>query len=121
MPGLRGAKLIDAVVRALEESGASAVPVSALDDNPRKLMVQAGQSAFEVWIYIWTVTYGGYPRSADEYRIQMTRVSSPLQINPSGYTILTGYEPELAVFAGFDLDKHLIFEPGSPSIQIPLP
>lgn len=119
MPGLRGPQLVKAVIRALEEAGASAVPVSSLTDQPKRLMVQAGPSAFEVWMYIWTVTYGGYPRSENEYRIQMTGVTSPLRLNPSGYTVLIGYEPELGIFAGFDLEKHIEFTSGSPSIQIP--
>lgn len=120
MPALRGPQLINAVLRALEEAGASAMPVSTMSGHPRRLMVQAGQSVFEVWIYIWTVTYGGYPRSRNEYRIQMTGVTSPLRLNTSGYTVLLGYEPNLNVFAGFDLEKHIAFATGSPSIQIPL-
>ncbi|MCC7362379.1 MAG: HNH endonuclease [Anaerolineales bacterium] len=105
-------------MRALEEAGASAFLVSRADRNPRRLMVQSGNSAFELWAYIWTITHGGYPRSPDEYRIQMTGVTPPLQLNPSGLTVLIGYEPNSGTFAGFDILKHLTFRPGSSSIQI---
>src|SRR5262249_17386557 len=53
-----------------------------------------------------------------EYRIQMTSVSSPLPMNPSGLTVLMGYEPNLGLFAGFDLERHKTFTGDSPSVQI---
>ncbi len=48
----------------------------------------------------------------------MTSVESPLPINPDGLTALLGYEPELKMFAGFDLGRHQNFTTGSPSVQI---
>jgi len=54
----------------------------------------------------------------NEYRIQMTTVASPLPLNPLGPTILIGYEPDLHLFAGFDLERHHTFTTGSPSVQI---
>ena len=54
----------------------------------------------------------------DEYRIQMTTVASPLRLNPDGPTVLIGYEPDLRMFAGFDLSRHRTFTEGSPSVQI---
>jgi putative restriction endonuclease len=50
--------------------------------------------------------------------VQMTAVSPPLSLNPKGSTILMGFEPNLAMFAGFDLARHRTFTEGSPSIQI---
>jgi putative restriction endonuclease len=35
-----------------------------------------------------------------------------------GPTVLIGYEPELNLFAGFDLQRHRTFTIGSPSAQI---
>ncbi|MDI6808020.1 MAG: HNH endonuclease [Candidatus Eisenbacteria bacterium] len=72
----------------------------------------------EVWIYVWTLTHGGRPSLPDEYRIQMTTVSSPLPLNPRGPTLLLGYEPNLKMFTGFDLTRHRTFTAGSPSVQI---
>ncbi|MFZ5501214.1 MAG: HNH endonuclease, partial [Candidatus Micrarchaeota archaeon] len=47
-------------------------------------------------------------------------VSSPLQMNPVGPTVLFGYEPNLGIFAGFDIDFHRQFTAGSPSVQVSL-
>lgn len=54
----------------------------------------------------------------NEYRIQITSVSSPLRLNPSGYTVLMGFYPDLRMFAGFDLRRHRTFTGYSPSVQI---
>jgi putative restriction endonuclease len=48
----------------------------------------------------------------------MTSVESPLELGADGPTILIGYEPELNLFAGFDLQQHRRFTAGSPSVQI---
>jgi putative restriction endonuclease len=48
----------------------------------------------------------------------MTSVSSPLRMNPNGFTVLMGYHADLDVFSGFDLKKHRVFTVGSPSVQI---
>ncbi|MDH3997400.1 MAG: HNH endonuclease, partial [Desulfuromonadales bacterium] len=58
------------------------------------------------------------PSLPDEYRIQMTSVITPLQLNPRGYTVLLGYFQDLNVFAGFDIQRHRTFSTGSPSVQI---
>lgn len=69
-------------------------------------------------VYVWTLTFGGRPALQNEYRIQMTSVSSPLAIAANGPTVLLGYEPNLKLFAGFDLHRHRTFTTGSPSVQI---
>ena len=48
----------------------------------------------------------------------MTTVRPPLDVNPSGPTLLLGWFPELDVFTGFDIRRHLNFSPGSNSVQI---
>lgn len=48
----------------------------------------------------------------------MTTVSSPLNLNSAGPTVLLGYEPNLKMFAGFDISAHKTFTSGSPSVQI---
>lgn len=47
-------------------------------------------------------------------------MTPPLELNPTGPTILIGYEPNLKCFAGFDLSRHKRFSVNSPSIQIPI-
>ncbi len=69
-------------------------------------------------IYVWTLTFGGRPSLANEYRIQMTGVGSPLTTAEDGPTVLLGYEPVLRLFAGFALERHREFTEGSPSVQI---
>jgi putative restriction endonuclease len=48
----------------------------------------------------------------------LTSVTPPLPENPTGPTLLLGYEPNTGCFAGFDLRKHRAFSKQSPSIQI---
>lgn len=121
MPKLATPLLIKSITDALAESNATGILISNLQRNPRRFVVQAGQSRFEVWIYIWTLTHGGgAARPKNEFRIQLTGITPPFQTNPSGPTIIIGYEPNLNCFAGFDLSKHQTFSTQSPSIQIPI-
>lgn len=122
MPPLSARRLIDALLRAYEEAGASAVPISWKAGNPKRLVVQTGVQVFEVWAYLWTLTHGGgAARPTAEYRIQLTGVPSPLQLNlTGGPTLLLGFEPNTRCFAGFDVSKHLAFSTKSPSVQIPI-
>lgn len=118
MPAISSDNLVDAILNAIEESGESGTLVSAVRTHPRKLVVNGPSGSCSLWVYAWTLTPGGRPQLKDEYRIQMTSVKSPLSLNPFGYTILIGYEPNLAMFAGFDISRHRAFTSGSPSVQI---
>lgn len=121
MPKLPTNLLIQATIDAFSESGATAILISAPQSQPRHFVVQSGQTGLDLWIYLWTLTHGGgKARPRDEYRVQLTGVRPPLQLNPLGPTLLIGYEPNLNCFAGFDLTKHLTFSVKSPSIQIPI-
>jgi putative restriction endonuclease len=121
MPRLPAPLLNQSIIDALEESSATAVLLSPASKNPRRFVVQAGQNVFELWVYIWTLTHGGgTARPKHEYRIQLTGVTPPLELNPVGPTILIGYEPNSRCFAGFDLTRHKRFSVNSPSIQIPI-
>ena len=118
MPALRASEMIAAVSNAFRESGGTDSLISPLRDHPRQFVVQTPAGVMSVWVYVWTLTHGGRRSLPDEYRIQMTGVFSPLELNPTGYTILVGYEPNLKVFAGFDLKQHRTFTKGSPSVQV---
>lgn len=121
MPAATPTQLVNAVLDAVQKSGGSAVYLSGnVQGHPRKFGVQYLDQSFTVWVYIWTLTHGGRASLPDEYRIQMTTVASPLSLNPTGYTLLLGYEPNLGVFGGFDLTRHQTFTQGSPSVQIDL-
>ena len=111
-------EIVAAILVAFEDSGTSALTLSSPSRHARRFLVETESGNVEVWIYAWTLTHGGRPSFPDEYRIQMTTVSSPLPLNPKGYTLLLGYEPNLKMFAGFDLTRHCTFTTGSPSVQI---
>lgn len=120
MPAAQNSTLLQAIIRGYEDSGCAAFPSTPERRNPRKFVLvdQHDAQTTEVWIYAWTLTPGGRPSLPYEYRIQMTSVGSPLDLNPAGPTLLLGYKPDEKLFAGFDLAKHRTFKIGSPSVQI---
>jgi putative restriction endonuclease len=118
VPAIDAYTLVNAILDAFQDSGTSGILISSIRQHPRRFIVDTETGGIEVWVYAWTLTHGGRPSLPDEYRIQMTTVSSPLPFNPKGYTLLLGYEPNLKMFAGFDLIRHSIFTAGSPSVQI---
>jgi putative restriction endonuclease len=119
MPASPVRVLVQAVIDAIAEGGGSAALISPAAQQPRRFAVTAPDgSSFTLAVYIWTLTFGGRRNLADEYRIQMTSVQSPLALERNGFTSLLGYEPTLRIFAGFDVQRHRIFTAGSPSVQI---
>lgn len=118
MPAIPQQKMVNALLDAFQQSGAAAVFTPRRSLHPRIFVVTDPMGPMTVWVYIWTLTHGGRPSLPNEYRIQMTSVESPLALNPSGPTALLGYEPNLKMFAGFDLSRHKRFTTGSPSVQI---
>jgi putative restriction endonuclease len=121
MPAVPSAKLVDSVLAAFSDSGCQAQLASSARRNPRQfLVIQPEGTSLVVRVYIWTITHGGASRNIDEYRIQLTGVSSPLDIQASGPTVLLGWFPRLNVFGGFDISRHKTFTGKSPSVQITL-
>lgn len=119
MPAVSPSQIINEIIEAIQQSGGVAAYVSeSTRTHPRKFIISYFGETYSVWVYIWTLTHGGRASLPDEYRIQMTSVTSPLPQNPSGLTVLMGYHPDLRMFAGFDLKKHRTFTVGSPSVQI---
>lgn len=119
MPAVAPEELTEALTSAISDSGYSGQIASGLRTQPKTFVVtdpQAGTRS--VAAYAWTLTFGGRPQLANEYRIQMTGVRSPLSTNTASLTVLVGYEPNLRLFAGFDLLRHHTFTTGSPSVQI---
>jgi putative restriction endonuclease len=120
MAALGRRALVDAILQAIQDSGYSGTFLGPrINEHPRRFAIASPEGGFlTVWVYVWTLTHGGRDNLPDEYRIQMTTVSSPLALNPSGHAILIGYEPSLGLFAGFDLNRHRQFTSGSPSVQV---
>jgi putative restriction endonuclease len=119
MPAINPSVLVNEIIEAIQQSGGVATYISETTQaHPRKFIINYFGNTYSLWIYIWTLTHGGRVSLPNEYRIQMTSVSSPLPNNPNGLTVLMGYYPDLRMFAGFDLRKHSTFTVGSPSVQI---
>lgn len=118
MPALPAAELVAAIANALADSGYTGQLASPVRNNPRRFIVAGPNAPLAVTAYIWTLTFGGRVNLQNEYRIQMTSVASPLELGTDGPTVLIGYEPDLNLFAGFDLQRHREFTTGSPSVQI---
>lgn len=107
-----------AILDAIHESGAVGMFAESSSAHPRAYLVARNNLQSSLWVYCWGLTHGGRESLPDEYRIQLTSVSSPLPMNPDGHTILLGYEPVRALFAGFDLERHRTFTGRSPSVQV---
>jgi putative restriction endonuclease len=118
VPAAAPEQLVHAIVDAIAESGHVGNLVSPARRNPRRFIITGPNVPQTLTVYAWTLTFGGRPSLRNEYRIQMTSVTSPLRIGTDGPTVLIGYEPELNLFAGFDLQRHHTFTTGSPSVQI---
>lgn len=118
MPAVPTSVLISVVTDAIRESGFIGQLASGIHTHPKRFVVVAPTGSINLSVYIWTLTFGGRPALANEYRIQMTSVGSPLRVAENGPTVLMGYEPTLRLFAGFDLIRHRTFTGGSPSVQI---
>jgi putative restriction endonuclease len=117
MARLSKAALLQVIVDALTTTGASVLLLRR--DHPFELSVTRRGHAFRARIYIWNITHGGGAmRAADEFRIQITGVSLPLD-SPAGYRMLIlGWEEKTQVFAAFDPRYHHSPSSASPSIQI---
>lgn len=118
MPAIPPERLVTAITDAIRDSGFTGTLVSPLRRHPRRFIITGQSGPSSLSVYAWTLTFGGRPSMAREYRIQMTSVTSPLPLSVDGPTVLIGYEPALNLFAGFDLGRHRTFTTGSPSVQI---
>jgi putative restriction endonuclease len=118
MPAIPPEQIVSAITNAINASGYAGQLASPVRRQPRRFIIIGPNAPLAVTIYAWTLTFGGRQNLQNEYRIQMTSVTSPLQLGTDGPTVLIGYEPELNLFAGFDLERHRTFTTGSPSVQI---
>ena len=118
MPAVAPEELVAAITNATTESGYSATLISRVRTHPRRFAIAGPSAPAFLSVYAWTLTFGGRRNLPNEYRIQMTSVSSPLALADDGPTILIGYDAQRELFAGFDLERHRTFTPGSSSVQI---
>ena len=118
MPPATRQEIDSAILEAISESGGIGLLAKRDTPNPRVYLISKADESWELWVYVWNLTHGGRPSLPNEFRIQMTSISSPLLLNPNGPTVLLGYDNNLKMFAGFDIQRHRQFTQGSPSIQI---
>src|SRR6185437_7998884 len=108
--------LLQQITDATKASGCNSIILESA--HPFKLSIFREDQRISVLCYIWNLTHGGYPRSPNELRIQVTGVRT-FRTEAHTKTLLLGWGEDEAMFAGFDVTKHLISMEGrSPSLQV---
>lgn len=121
MPRLSKPALLERVEDAYRLGGCNVLYLSESGDHPATYRVYKEDVSETVRIYIWNISHGGGPRSAAEYRIQITGLGSDrFEPEIGGKTLILGWWPNEEVFAGFDYRRHNGLLGGSPSMQIGL-
>lgn len=120
VPRLSKSDLLTHVESGFRAGGWSVLYLSAPGEHPARYRIRGSDDvAFIVRVYIWNVTHGGGPRSAAEYRIQITGLQENRFVpEVGGMTLILGWWDNEEVFAGFDYRKHSGPFGGSPSFQI---
>lgn len=114
--------LLQRVEHAFRAGGWDLLYLSDLGEHPGRYRIYRDDRSLTVRVYIWNVSHGGGPRSAAEYRIQVTGLQPRLFVpEVGGKTLILGWWPNDEVFAGFDYRRHARPFGGSPSLQIGLP
>ena len=119
MPPLRKPELLEKVLDALRSSGWCVQLRNSMDDHPLEIDISRDDEADSLIIYIWNITHGGATRSPDEYRIQITGVTSPLRTRRGAKTLLLGWYEDTGTFVAFDPLHRQTFG-YSPSAQVSL-
>src|SRR6266446_6974642 len=110
------ADLLQRIILSAKASGWSTIVLSST--HPFRLSLFQGDQRNIIICYTWNLTHGGYPRSPNELRVQITGVDQ-FQTEDGVETLLLGWGEDEQMFAGFDITKHLISMAGrSPSLQV---
>lgn len=121
MARLSKTQLLGQFENAVRVSGWNVLFLSEAGEHPARYRIYSEDDSFTVRVYIWNISHGGASRSADEYRIQITGLSTDrFEPEPGGKTLILGYYSEENIFAGFDYSRHSGPLGGSPSFQISL-
>ena len=109
-------ELLEHVLKAIEESGGGYRIIREI--HPFILYAYNREDSERFRIYIWNITHGGYPRAANEFRIQITLPEGEqVEVSRPFKTLLLGYDSRFKVFAGYNAARYT--EAGaSPSLQI---
>ena len=121
-PDFTKPELLERVEEGFRSGGWNVLYLSEAGVHPARYRVYRDDRAFTVRTYIWNISHGGGPRSAAEYRIQITGLGRDnFDAEIGGKTLILGWWPNDEVFAGFDYRRHSGHLGGSPSMQIGLP
>lgn len=108
-------ELFNRVIKAISDSGIEAKIIDAT--HPFQLLISHDEVTMKIKVYIWNITHGGgSARSPDEYRIQLTSVSS-IETGAAYRTLLLGWDERNKVFAGWNASRYETFG-SSPSLQV---
>ena len=119
MTRLNKRELLREVERGFESGGWSVLHLSVIGQHPAVYRVSDGDRHFTIRVYIWNISHGGGHRSATEFRIQITGLTSnQFVIEPDEKTLILGYWSSERVFAAFDHRYHSGALGGSPSFQV---
>ena len=110
-------QLLARVERAIIEGGWRYLRLPSPGGRPARYSVFHDERRIVVRTHIWNLTPGGKNRPLDEWRIQATGVTE-FQREPSGKTLILGWDDVRGVFVGFDSRKHQGTIGHSPSIQL---
>ena len=89
MTRLNKRELLREVERGFESGGWSVLHLSVIGKHPAVYRVSDGDRHYTVRVYIWNISHGGGRRSATEFRIQITGLSSNQLIpEPGGKTLI---------------------------------
>lgn len=107
MPRLSKPDLLEKVEEAYRLGGWNVLYLSEPGEHPARYRVYKDHVSETVQVYIWNISHGGGPRSAAEYRIQITGLGSDrFEPEIGGKTLILGWWPNEEVFAGFDYRRH---------------
>jgi putative restriction endonuclease len=122
MTRLTKPELLERVEEGFRSGGWDLLYLSEQGAHPARYRIRRDDSVLTVRVYIWNISHGGGPRSAAEFRIQITGLATN-QFVPEigGKTLILGWWDDDEVFAGFDYRRHSGPLGGSPSLQIGLP
>jgi putative restriction endonuclease len=121
MARLTKPQLLGLVEEGFQHGGWNVLYLTRQDEHPARYRVYRDDRSITVRVYIWNISHGGGPRSASEFRIQITGlIDNRFLPEIGGKTLILGWSDEDQVFAGFDYRRHSGELGGSPSMQIGL-
>ncbi|GAB4506753.1 MAG: hypothetical protein Fur0017_30080 [Anaerolineales bacterium] len=120
MPALSKNQLLERIIEAVNASGWNVIYSPDMSSHPFKVRIYNEEKLLNLKIYIWNITHGGYPRSAQEYRIQVKLSSGIFEPEPGWILLILGWWEDGKVFTGFDYRLHSGHVGWSASFQVRL-